>query len=914
VAATSGGGGDNDLQQQQQQQNAATRLFEIGPNGQLSLKAGIRHLNVSHCQLVVQASDSLGPSSAHHKQVARVNIYVAPQIVGRSLNLSAGQAEAGHENGGHENEAKLFTNSQHYSLQSAESVAANWPAARKNSRDFAQRLLKEHANQNGRQAPLVEQKLAGAESVTVASQPEVYVGQPAPSSQRSSLATVMASLQHMVKSVNFFEMPMSSALLLSVLLTFLVCLLLIVVISMTVHVYRRSIKARSRRQQRQRLQAAARLRHHAQLVAGGAGGGSSTVSNASPYGSATSSISSPQLSTHAPPPGQPRSGPTNASRNYYDNLALAASSTSTITTTTATAAQANANKPPDPTGAGPESSNHNNNSNSNNCSSLTSSTGMTNSAEASRVSSASSPSLCLLALGGGGGGKQRAPPNGERRTKRRPKTADKHFQALKISISNETTTSATRPATDGSAETYSRPMGPSKQNPIYVGDTSGAPVTMQASGDSKQDKRSQFGEPRAIASRSSGLTSDDDSSSATNCGHYSVNGTMENAGGRRRAGPPTLAKGREKRDALDTAIGKLVRQHGLEADQEGLAAQDTNGGQKPAADSYRRLPLMNSLVRPAKSQQQQQQARPPNFVAANRVAPIDQLLSSHQQRVEQAAQVAAAAVAQHRVGLMAMVRESMNGDQARQQAAAQIRWPSESIPQRIKKLTWDDELSCCDDSIGTEPGQRQQARLMAGGLNGGGGDNDDDDDEECYVSPDVRLGSERELHRYEAEQELETQQQNKFLFSLSNHMLPSLSQQQQHQQPAGDSRAPDDAGEPLSKCLDLDELGGEATSAPSSHVNGRHNQNNCLDYTIVNDSQFHADSLAGAISSARGEPPVGRRQGAADRASALLLAANGAGDDNDDHERSMTSSSQTNVTFKLNQNYQDLRLMTTAIL
>ena len=82
---------------------------------------------------------------------------------------------------------------------------------------------------------------------------------------------------------------------------------------------------------------------------------------------------------------------------------------------------------------------------------------------------------------------------------------------------------------------------------------------------------------------------------------------------------------------------------------------------KPGMKSYRRLPLMNSLVRPVRSQ------------LSAKVAPLN----------ERNAQLNFDC---HSAGLMALVRETRD--------SRQIRWPANSVPQRPKKLTWDDELSC----------------------------------------------------------------------------------------------------------------------------------------------------------------------------------------------------------------------------
>lgn len=176
------------------------QLFDINPSsGQISLKPSIRQLDVTSCQLLVQVTDSLATATNQlpHTSQARVHLHVAPQLIGRSLNL---------------NQPLRAPNSK------AEVNAT--------ARDQADLEEQHSSGQGGR--------LVGATRDRV----------PAPSNQRSSVATVMSSLQHMVRGVNFFDMPMSSAVLLSALLALLVCLLLVLVISMGVHIYKKRLKYR----------------------------------------------------------------------------------------------------------------------------------------------------------------------------------------------------------------------------------------------------------------------------------------------------------------------------------------------------------------------------------------------------------------------------------------------------------------------------------------------------------------------------------------------------------------------------------------------------------------------------------------------------------------------------------------------
>ena len=200
------------------------RLLELNPlTGQLSLNLShLRRgdqLNLTSGQFLVQVTDSLGPARGWHTQQARVGLHVAPQIVGRSINF------------------EQANNSKH--LFALTTTTAGRSASSSPSPADALPMLDQQATESTVQV----------EARDLRSAP--------PSSQRSSLATVMSSLQHMMRSVNFLEMPISSALLLSALLAFLLCLLLIVIVSMSVHVYKRRSRHSARRRH---LSATRRLR------------------------------------------------------------------------------------------------------------------------------------------------------------------------------------------------------------------------------------------------------------------------------------------------------------------------------------------------------------------------------------------------------------------------------------------------------------------------------------------------------------------------------------------------------------------------------------------------------------------------------------------------------------------------------
>lgn len=177
-------------------------LFEIGPlSGQISLKPSIRQLDVTSCQLLVLVADSLAmpPNQPAHTSQARVNLQVAPQLIGRSLNLN----------------------------QTPKVVATLRPP---------------EMNQTTREMAGAEEQPAGSQGARSLAKDRQQVLL----NQRSSVATVMSSLQHMVRSVNFLDMPMSSVVLLSGLLALLVCLLLVIVLSMGVQIYKRRVKHRHR--------------------------------------------------------------------------------------------------------------------------------------------------------------------------------------------------------------------------------------------------------------------------------------------------------------------------------------------------------------------------------------------------------------------------------------------------------------------------------------------------------------------------------------------------------------------------------------------------------------------------------------------------------------------------------------------
>lgn len=696
------------------------RLIEIDPlTGQLSLRAsralGNGPLNVSSCQFHVQASDSLGPPTARHTQQARVSLHVAPQIIGRSINLDQVGGRA----------ADTGT------VSVAQSSAPTKQLAARNKQ-----LQGSARARNGLDAPQWADHQA-TESSNILQVLHSEQQQQA-SSQRSSLATVMSSFQHMMRSLNFLEMPMSSALLLSALLAFLLCLLLIVIISMSVHVYSRRSKMSARRRH---LSAAAQLRHHL-------------------TGAAVPQASRQYLAHQRQLP--------NSKQSLVGNLTIMHQTSSNSSTSTS----------------------------------------------ASTSSAASASSSCTRTEQDAHDG-ARGQPGGPAAAKTTVPVAS----ASMLEAANDQRTSS-----------------------LVLSSLTPSSVAADEGRVSKSSQRSGLEAASKSPSAAPTLSSRSDSacSSAVNCGHYSVTNTMETTRtSRPRSGPKggreeqVRAEAAAARSSLEAAIRSLVKQDREEGSEKEQRPR-TSGAQqqlhssskqrqkatrlagelagasaeRPGVKSYRRLPLMSSLsrqnARVAPAEQRQQQQRP-----------ADTFASADEQAHDNRKWAASGA-------LQALVR-GMDAQQRQHDAHSAIKWPSGAFAQRVKKLTWDDELS-----VNSE--QQHQS--------------------DCFIASDIQLSGPisplSNEHNYQ-------QPPENYLFSASTFAtgrLSSSSATQQQQQLSNGSINICTSPQPF-HLLD-------GQQQPSSFLS---NQNNCLDYTIVqNCSQFHVDSLSLTTASTAAAPKAPSQQ------------------------------------------------------
>lgn len=943
---------------EQPQQEQCAKLFEFAnaTSGQLGLRPGVRQLEASQCQLLVQASDSLSPAAGRHRQQARVTVHVAPQLLGRPLSLFALPAAVSRG----EPDARLL-------VQSRAAGPGGQPAKSSRGRQMS---LGQMDSQQGESST--------TSSVVVQRQPS---GPPMPSSQRSSLATVLASVQHMVKGAGSLDAPMSSALLLSLLLAFLVCLLLIVVVSMSVHVYRRRSKSH---RCRRHLTAAAHLRH-AHLAgltcgpSGGAGGGLMSPCKQPPTSSSSSAASSASYTaTNSTSPAS--SSPSSQTSSRV--VSRAAGCSGKLGTTEAKRQSALM-----PSVAGTNSASDETPANANDTSLTTAGSAQPNGSPSSAL--AEQPEL----------GKPIVP---RQEAPRRPP-----LEELKISTDLVEVAAGRLEQTAGLLLESLAPLETEK--PAAHSLVSSLTISTLTT---TNGRRSRAGPSSALST--------DDSSSAAQCGHYSVNGTIENrqqrrpngaapargaarqaaespgseredeealqrsktsrllsemkselaqqrgrrhllAAGKacakpkgsqqqqRLAGAKGKAKGsleaairslaRQERDATDELAGADDDEADGEPDEEPEAAparqkfkpqlncdasevSELMAGGQPGIRSYRRLPLMNSLARAGRP-------RGPS----SRVAPSEAPAATKHfgDTTEQGA-------------LAALVREtsakstksiSSTGAELVGQQHKQIRWPSGAQPQRIKRLTWDDELSCCQDADTFDRRRELQGSAC--------------DQDECYVAPDVQLvGLTSPLsreHHYSAL--MGPQADCLYAPPASGRLeaaarlnygsyLPPLSGQQRTF-----------AG--LDSCM-------PTHSFPSADQRLQNNRNNCLDYTIVQTSQFYADSIStmppgAALTGAVGSPSRQQRSLGpnCDEERDYLYATNqgtqgplqqrrsesGAGSRTPSqhyyYEQSLgcgelneaelqpslantESGGQLEATYKLNQNFQDLKLMTTAVL
>lgn len=734
----------------------SSHLFEINSAGQLSLRPGTRQLNFSSCQLIVQVQDSLNsksPTSTNTHQT-KIMLHIAPQILGRSINFDA--------------QPTTVSASTSQSLITSATTLANSIADDQQPTQNKWLISGNSPNANAEVLGLASSKTLAVGKQHQAHQPPVVVV----NNQRSSLATVMSSLQHMVKSVNFFEMPMSSALLLSALLAFMVCLLFIVIISMSVHVYKRRSKWRRRRH----LAATAHLRH-AHLAAALAPATSRHLTTGPGMGVGAGE-QSPRVSGGSPTSSSSGSSPTTCG-------------------TTASGQPVQRQLAGSPVDVGASGDNR----------------------KASPEQPNQAPVLGSL--------QQRIVESSAMQGKASGRFRDQLLMT-------DTT------GTGGGG-------GPNQSSLI--------------SSLSSRHSNNRLSSYKLDSSLTTTATSDDSSSSVMNCGHYSVNGTMQSrqvarrspasdsklASGAKRKTPVGSPTGNgslgEPRTSIEAAIRSLVRQpEGDETDtnyheEKQANSKTTNASKvddelsiltagKPGIKSYRRLPLMNSLVRPVKSQLMMIQS---NGLANNKVGPMSSI------------------------------------DSANQWPQQSIRWPSEATPQRVKKLTWDDELSCNTTNLNIYEDDQVRSRMYS--------NNNEDNlnelqDQDCYISPDVGLhesptsvghiyytqstsqsrvnSATGHVNISPANQYEPKQQQQLFLFSASANCTPISPQlngnynnhhHQYNLSPNHFNQEPDGR-----QATELTGDMSSAAAAAAQHLEAQH-ENNCLDYTIIQNSQFQVDSL-----------------------------------------------------------------------
>jgi len=857
-------------EQPSQSSHPLASQLQIGPSsGQLSLArplASVWAANASSLQFLVQASDTLGPPEGRHKQQARVTLHVAPQIVGRSIRLDGlGASE--------------LEQSNHQVLVAPSQAGASSLLGGRN------RLLLVHSQlgspgelhptssesstviQAVHHQPASASQLDSLQQLPAAPDNHKLQGSPISGSnggtgnsgQRSALATVVSSFQHMMRSVNFLEMPMSSALLLSALLAFLLCLLLIVVISMSVHVYKRRGKLTARRRH---LSAAAHLR---QQLAGtilptsgrqwplASGTGNVQRHQRQPHDSHQSASNSKQLLVDRQPRGHEHASSASSSPSGASLCSSGATRTLQSALNCSSALE-----------AAPE-------------------VGASSQGEAAaplEVKRAGLQQQLALRVSG---------LSGQLRAMER-QTAGQWQSALEASVQTKAgeLLGAKRASPAAQANRKGRPDSAGSLNtplnsPLALSSlSSGCSSAQLANANGPQSLkgssggRSPFGphlDELSCQKSSTSSRSESACSSVMNCGHYSVTNTMDK--GRRpagraasrqeaeAAGQPRAASGAklEARSSLEAAIRSLVRQ---ERHEDQAARDETNerlagsqqeaptetardqarredsgrvgvAGQvhgattrpkvrgapgrlaqrqessrrrhqlaeklageladvsldKPDAKSYRRLSLMSSLnkhsarVAPLSAQhygQSQAQAHSPSDQRAGSGAPQ---------------------------GFTAGQEGGCSVEGQLSPRGQAIKWPSSALAQRVKRLTWDDELSIgssVEPMLSSAPPEGEGRPPMEQQWPGGS----PFADEQAYHTPENYLFAASGTFSQAGERADHTQRPSLGAGQVACGQTPALSTQ------------------------------------PGSLLS---NQNNCLDYTIVdNCSQFHVDSLSAAAS------------------------------------------------------------------
>lgn len=969
---------------------------------------------MTSCQLVVLASDSLLTPQVHTQQ-ARINLHIAPQLVGRSINFEHHHHHP-HQTGNgdatsSDSNAKLFNSrslvDQHNNLPGG----ADWSAG-----TFG----------GGRPSNQQVFSRSGGESLT-------------PSSQRSSVATVMSSLQHMVRSVNFFDMPMSSALLLSALLAFLICLLLIVLISMSVHIYRRRMKVRHRRHlastaHLRHAHMAAQLHHKQRTTAPGNGSepqqatsnGSRYLVNGGRNGSGSSCSSTPTHSTAA--------GPAASSPNYTtaSNNTTAASPYHQSTDPTQSQQQTTDQQQQDNGQARMEAAYQQGGKQKR----TTKPNSRPNSSNATRSSAGS-------IITGRPGSRQSA-------------ANTRNDSDLRASMMSPV--GSGRESSASGSQTTRLMGGQCASAAAAIGAPSMVQHTQKLAKDQNNNENSLISSLSSHSKRSyrSNYTTDD--SSVMHCGHYSVTASRSP---HQRLMSPTGELPREaalgslqmeqqqqpsksltgsiklntsqRQSSIEAAIKSLVSQKDNDdetlGEDEGDDDDDDGGGQprinnqitrtrdtrsaavkranyrdsdsspkaksanlaelsvltnsKPGIKSYRKLPLSaGSLVRPIRHNRVEPAASSDHtqtHVLMKRAASEQSSAATHDSAIASDASGSSAGSNSNnnpqqqnpREGLMAMIRDpdlrkrpmSMVPEVQHQNAPENslleepngIRWPEGVIPHRVKRLTWE------DDDMNFSPGnnaQQQQQHF-----------NPQLQDSDCYVAPDVQLSADfigsplSANHQYPIQVNNQSEQpylnhqrsidnhdggtqndqhfaEQHFLFSnpcsptlnLTSNDFMSL---RMNQQAAAAAAA---AAEQQQLVTSVNKLPYSPTGCSIDNHDNHHQsislhmgQNNCLDYTIVQSSQFHVDSFASerlehkqqqqqSLSAQHHLLQLRAQQLAATKnrpmVSPYLYNSNSFSADQAVQRKVVGSPSPTSIVAAVNNtnHHQDLRPMTTAVL
>lgn len=840
-------------------------LFEINTQGQISLRARLtnQQLNLTQYTFTVLATDTLrsgtnNNNSQQHTAQARVNLHIAPQLIGRSLNLEPSSAD------------QLSKSFNSRSLASTDNVAAN---------------------------NLIKQK----------EQSQVI-----PSSQRSSVATIVSSLQHMARSVNFLEMPMSSALLLSALLAFLVCLLLIVIISMSVHFYRRHTKSSRRRQ----LTAAAQLRHAhmaARLQAVSQGGPNPAqlgAHNDRRFRGNRSSGSSPSYDTNDSHGSSPTNSTgagsgNNSSRNHQQQQHQQVAATQ-ASKSLSVESKGNKNNQVVPLiKTSPLCSVASGNQSSSSATSLlTTTVAMTkkrSSPLTSKLTAKVAPSSDLNNNTLYQAITSVAPMRNGTSTCHQSSNNNDSLPRSHIRSPLEVLSAQLSDTVNQARRNQRSPLRSQRLNAASATPTQMSSISCAIGNNTNGRESSLISSLSSQSKRSYLSNTTDDDSSVMHCGHYSVQGAQAKSpsndyngrAGNLSAGLVRQSAFNLSQSPIEAAIESLVRggkpigttsttneiksQNLYLSPASSAATSNGSGGNlsgggggnnkyadmrfsqqsqqelaaltssKPGIKSYRKLPLMGSLVRPVRQKFDQHTGNLENIDLNQELAEgayMENQRSNQQDSaiVSDASQSSGRSVVangdQNSGGLIAIGKPiATNGDSetTAYSTANGIKWPNGSIPQRVKRLTWDDELSCAGIDDATQ---------LA---------NSNDNTHLPVMDPyhyqshlyDPAGRSAAQAHATKTPTDQQQQQHQHFLFTPSPTSPALLS--------AGDLNSQSQTeningitmnSHQVYRNNNSDNINSSLKPDGTSDSMMIMGQNNCLDYTIVQSSQFHVDSLA----------------------------------------------------------------------